>query len=138
MPQALDTVSNSGLQPAMWPEDARWTAARLGPSLTLAAGTFLGKKTADGFLYAYIDGNADGTQTAVAILKHNVKTDAAGRVFLISGATAAVETETIKSQQTAAVFVSGTFDPADLVGSDAAGLTDFKATTLFNGLVRIP
>lgn len=138
MPQALDTISNAGLQPAMFPETALMTAARLAPSLTLAAGTVLGKVTASGFLAAYNDANVDGTQVAVAILKHDVKTDANGRVFLVSGTTAAVETDTIKSQQTAAVFICGTFDPADVIGEDAAALTDFGAKTLFNGLIRIP
>jgi hypothetical protein len=138
MPQALDTISMLGLQPAQFPEDARWTAGRFAPSLTLAAGTLLGKITASGLLAAYADANSDGTQTAVGILKFPIKTDANSRVFFITGSTAAVETDTVHSQNTAPYFISGVFDPADLTGSDAAGLTDLKASTLPSGFIRVP
>jgi hypothetical protein len=138
MPQALDTISMFGLQPAQFPEDARWTAGRFAPNQTLAAGTLLGKITASGLLSAYVDANADGTQTAVGILKFPIKTDANSRVFFITGATAAVETDTIHSHNTAPYFVSGVFDPADLTGSDAAGLVDLKASTMPSGFIRIP
>lgn len=138
MPQTLDSITPGGIQPAMDPHDARWSAVRVAPSLTLAAGTVLGKKTADGLMYAYVTGAADGTDVAAGILKHDIKTDANGRVFLISGSTAAVETETIKSQQTAVMYYAGTFDPADVLLEDAAALTDWGARTLWNGFIRLP
>lgn len=138
MPQTLDTSIDAGLQPAMWPEDARWTAVRLVASTTYAAGTVLGKVTASGLMAAYNNALSTGVETAVGILKHDVKTDANGRVFFVSGSTAAVETETIKSQQTAPMYICGTFDPADIVGEDAPALVDLGARTLHNGLIRIP
>jgi hypothetical protein len=138
MPQTLDTISNARLQPAMWPEDARWTAARFTTSVTIARGTVLGKITATGVLAAYANANSDGTETAVAIAMYDMKTDANGRVYFVSGSTAAVETAEVKSFLTAPVYIAGTFDAADLTGEDANALTDFKASTLFNGLIRIP
>jgi hypothetical protein len=138
MPQALDTISMLGLQPAQYPEDARWTAGRFAPSLTLAAGTFVGKITASGLLKNYDNAAVDGSDVAVGILKFPIKTDANSRVFFITGATAAVETDTIHSQNTAPYFISGVFDPADLTGSDAPGLVDLKASTLPSGFIRIP
>lgn len=133
----LATYDNAGLQPAMFPEDARTIAGVLGPSQTnLAAGTVLGKKTSDGKLYPYNNGASDGTETAVGILRDRVSTDANGKVYPADNATAS--TANVPQGETAAVYVAGTFDTNDLTGWDANAATDLNALTLFSDLVRIP
>jgi hypothetical protein len=131
----LEQYANSKLTPVQDPQDARWTAGVFGPSLTLAAGTVLGKKTADGKLYAYVDANADGTQTAVGYLMYAINTDASGQAYLGGSATASSLNPPFT---TAPYFYAGTFDPADLTGNDAAANTDLKVTTLQpSGYLRI-
>lgn len=135
MPTTLSTLNASKLEPAEFPQDARIDAAQLGPSLTLAAGTVLGKKTSNNKLYAYLDSATDGTQTAVAILVYAVVTDASGNHFLGTNATAS---EWNLPHKDTSIYVAGTFRTTDLAGYDAAAGTDFHARVLPSAFIRIP
>ena len=135
MPVTLESWNPAKLEPKSFPQDARIDAAMLGPSLTLAKGTVLGKKTADDKLYAYATGAADGTETAVAILVHDVKTDANGKHYL---GTDAVASSINVPKDTIAVYVAGVFDTDELTGYDAAALADMNGRLLPSGFIRIP
>ena len=135
MPVTLETWNAAKLEPASFPQDARVDAAKLAPSLTLARGTVLGKITATGRLAAYNNANANGTETAVAILVHDVATDASGNHYLGSSATAS---STNLPRQDTSIYVAGVFDTTELTGWDANAATDFQARTLPSGYVRIP
>jgi hypothetical protein len=137
MPQTLEQISIDQLQPKQFPEDVRTTpTGKFGNSLTLAKGTLLGKKTADGKLYAYNNANADGTETAVAILPCPVATDASGNIYL---GDSAVPNSLNPAVKTVPVIIGGgVWDTSDLTGYDAAALADLGGRTLFNGLIRLP
>lgn len=135
MPTTLETFNPAKLEPVTFPEDARIDAAMLGASLTLAKGTLLGKRTSDSKLYAYDDTKTDGTQTAVAILVHDVKTDASGNHYL--GTNAVASTTNLPHRDTS-VYVAGCFDTTELTGYDAAAKADFGARLLPSGWLRIP
>ena len=136
MPETLQTYDLSNiLQPAQFPEDARRAAGKFGASLTLAKGTVLAKKSADGKLYAYDDATT-AVSTAVGILEYSIKTDASGNVYFST--TSAVAGTDNPPHQEASFFEAGTFLATDLTGWDAAAATDLKARTLANGYYRIP
>jgi hypothetical protein len=118
-----------------FPKDARLLDGIFGASLTLAKGTVLGRKTADGKLYAYASGNADGTQTAIGILKYDIKTDASGNVFF---GDSAVLSASNPANASAPYYIAGTFSTADLTGWDATAATAMKASTIATNIVRIP
>ena len=134
MPTTLEVYSNDRLTPAQYPEDARKTAGKLGVSLTLAAGTVLGKRTSNGLLYAYNDALTDGTNVAVGILEYATKTDSSGNAFFGDSTTAS---SLNVPHQTVPYFVSGTFDTADLTGYDAAALADLNGRVLASGFIKI-
>lgn len=135
MPTTLNSWNADKLEPAMYPQDARTIAAKLGASLELDKGTVLGKRTSDGLLYPYDDGNTDGTETAVAILVYDVATDASGNHYL---GDSAVPNPSNLPLADVPVYIAGYFDPDDLTGGDSNGYTDLGAKTLPNGLIRIP
>lgn len=135
MPVTLETYNAAKLEPAEYPHDARIDAAQFGPSLTIAKGTVLGKKTADSKLYAYNDALSDGTEVAVAISVYDVKTDASGNHYL---GTDAVPSGFNLPHKDASIYIAGVFRTADLTGWNAAALADFKARTLPSGFIRIP
>lgn len=123
MPQSLETYSGLRLLPVI-PDYTLTQAVRFGPSLTIARGTVMGKKTSDGKLYAYNDAQTDGTQVAVALSIYDVKTDSAGNHFLsTTDATASSLNPPLNSVP---VYTGGVFDTTELVGWDAAANTDFK------------
>jgi hypothetical protein len=128
-------ASTNMLQPKQRPEDARQDAGAFAPNLTLAKGTLIGKRTADGLLYAYITSATGGEQTAIGILMYTIKTNASGQVFF-SDSTGASVLNT--PHQTAPYWQSGIFDTADLTGYDAAGLADMGGRVLANGFILIP
>lgn len=121
MPQTVHTFTGNCVQPAMNPDLARTVSVKLGNSLTLAAGTVLGRKASDNKWYAYNNANSDGTEVARGILQYPVATDANGLHFI--GATSAVS-EHGQSELTAPAYISGAFNVADLTGLDAAGVAD--------------
>lgn len=118
---ALDTYNNTFVQPAINPEEALASVINVNfaPSLTLAAGTLLGKITATGKYAAYDNGAATGVETAVPMITmYAVTTDANGDVtnFSTFGGTS----------ESAPVYTGGYFRSEDLTGLNAAGLTDIK------------
>ena len=121
MPTTVHTFNGTVLQPAMSPDLARTINVKLGNSLTLAAGTVLGRKASDNKWYAYSDAASDGTQVARAILQFPVATDSSGNHFI--GATSAVG-EHAQSELSAPAYYLGDFNVADLTGLDAAGVAD--------------
>lgn len=135
MPTTMDVYSNAKLEPVEFPQDARIDAARLGASLTLAAGTVLGKKTSDSKLYAYNNSNSDGTEVAVAILVYATATDASGNHYFGGVSTASPVN---LPHNDCSVYVAGAFDTSELTGWDTAAATDFHARALPSGYVRIP
>lgn len=135
MPTQIDTYNASKLEPALYPEDARIDAMAIAPSLTLVAGTVLGKITATSKGAAYNNALSTGVETAVAILVYDTATDASGNVYLGGSA---VPSALNLPHATAPVYVAGVFDTADLTGWDANAKTDFGGRTLPSGYVRIP
>lgn len=115
------TFTNQKLDPIIWPDEARTLAARFGNSLTLAKGTVLGIKTADKKCYAYNDALADGTEVAKLILAYDIKTDANGKVSVISGSDVPMWSET---DLAAPVYGKGAFRRGDLIGLDANAIID--------------
>ncbi|HEU4752570.1 MAG TPA: head decoration protein [Armatimonadota bacterium] len=136
---AITTWTNLKLEPAIHPEDVRTIAVKLGASLSLARGTVLAQKTADSKWYAYNNANADGTETARAILPYDVQTDASGNVTYSSTASQAGG-EHGQKDTSVPVYVKGTFKTADLTGLDAAGVTDLGrliSGTLADGILQL-
>lgn len=133
MPTQLESYNDDKLEPVMAPELAKIDAATLGPSLTLAKGTVLGRKTVDGLLYAYVGANVDGTGTAVAILIHDVATDAGGKHYFSDSA---VASRMNLPKENTAVYYAGVFDTVDLTGYDAAALVDLNGRVLHNGYIK--
>lgn len=134
MPVTLDTHIATKLEPAEYPQDARLDAAQLAPSLTLAAGTVLGKITATNKLAAYNDSATNGTQTAVAILVYATRTDADGNHYYGSTSTASRDNLPHKD---CSIYTAGVFRTTDLTGYDAAAGADLQVRTLPSGFVRL-
>jgi hypothetical protein len=118
------TYTNARLQPAQYPHLAQHNAGVFGPSLTIVAGQALGKKTADGKLYAYADANSF----------YSFVTDANGQAF-IGGSTTPGEDN--PPQTTMPYYWAGVFDTADLTGHDAAALADLKGFVMPSGFIKI-
>lgn len=137
MPTQIETFAPDNLlQPVKWPQDARQDSAGFAPNLTLAKGTVLGKITTGGKLKAYASGNADGSQTAVAILAVSIKTDANGKVYFSTDTNSA--SYTAVPQNEAPIWVAGTFDTAELTGYDATAKTGLGGRITHDGYLRIP
>ena len=109
------------------PDDAKTISIKLGNSLTLAAGTVLGRKASDDKWYAYNDANSDGTQVARAILQYDIATDSSGNAFF--GTAAASELG--ESSLTVPAYITGDFLVSELTGLDAAGLADLFGRLVF-------
>lgn len=135
MPVTLQTYNAAKCEPAEYPHDARIDAAMLGPSLTLAAGTVLAKKTSDNKLYAYSTSLTDGRGVAVAILVYATATDSDGNHYLGASAT---PSESNLPHRDCSIYVAGVFRTTDLTGWDSDAATDLHARTLPSGFVRIP
>ena len=105
---------------------------KLKASTTFAKGTVLGEITASPGTYAaYATGNVDGTETAKCVLPRQVTTDAAGLIY--EGAQASNE-EIGYAQLTTPAWFGGVFKTQDLVGLDAAGVTDLGGKVIFGDL----
>lgn len=79
----------------------------------LAAGTVLGMKTSDKKYYAYNDANANGTETARGVLRRAVDTGL---------------TVNVANDQVSNIVIAGILKYGQIVGADAAALTDLGAT----------
>lgn len=83
---------------------------------SLESGTVVGRVTASGKYKAYADGNVDGSEVAVGVLRHHIEVDAAG--------------DTLGE----IIFGQADLKLDQLVGLDAAAITDLdgKSDTVRN------
>lgn len=123
----IHTFTEQKLLPFQNPDDAKTVTVVLGNSLTLAAGTVLGRKTSDNKWYAYSNAASDGTEVARAILQYAIATSADGKHY-IGGAAAS---EHGQYELHAIAYINGDFAVADLTGLDANGLADMQGFLLF-------
>lgn len=137
----IHTFTGQKLEPAMNPDLARTISIKLAASLTLAAGTVLGRVTSGNLWKAYADGNSDGSEVARAILVYPVATDADGKHYIGTSATS----EHGQYETSVPAYISGDFYDADLTGLDAAGLADMMGRIILgddladaNAVVHIP
>lgn len=137
----IHTFAGEKLEPAMNPDLARTISVKLIASVTLAAGTVLGRVTASNLWKAYADGNSDGSQTARAILVYPVATDADGKHYIGAAATS----EHGQYETSVPAYICGDFYDADLTGLDANGLADMYGRIILgddlsdaNAVVHIP
>jgi hypothetical protein len=135
---AAVTWSAKKLEPLNYPDNAERQPVKLAASLTLAAGTILGRVASTDLWGAYADTTT--TDPARAILGVDTATDASGNHFY--GAQASSEYGEAHLHTWA--FVSGTFKVSDLTGLDAGAVTDLKAALIFgdtiadgNAVIRI-
>lgn len=140
------------LVPASTPWLCKVTAGKMGPNLTVQAGTILGLQTSTGYLLPYSSANTDGTQNPCAIAGYSFVTDngqynSQGVPFayfvLGSGtsgsglAAAAAPSYRTPPQSTIPIYTGGTFWPKDLIGFDANAQTKMLGKTNPNGSVSI-
>jgi hypothetical protein len=123
----IHTFTEQKLLPYQNPDDAKTVTVVLGNSLTLAAGTVLGRKTSDNKWYAYSNAASDGTEVARAILQYAIATDGSGNHFIGAAAVA----EHGQFEKHAIAYMKGDFAVADLTGLDTAGLADMQGFLLF-------
>lgn len=124
-----NTFTGIGLIPAVPPSTypAPVIHVAFKPSITIAAGTLLGKVTATGKYAAYNNANSDGTETAVPLVTvYAITTDASGNVTSLD--------ERGIAQPTGPVYTGGMFRSEDLTGFDAAGMTDIKGVIVTGNL----
>lgn len=74
-------------------------------------------KQAGGYWKAYNDGNSDGSEVARRILKDATITNPDGTVKTVNG-------ETLNGSISAVSYIAGTFLTSELIGLDAAAVTD--------------
>jgi head decoration protein D len=134
MPINTLTFTAQKLEPFNYPEHAEKAPIKLAPSLTLTKGTVLGRITASDLWAAYNNALATGVEVARAILMYDVVTDAQGNHFY--GAQASSEHGEAHSH--APAYISGNFRAADLVGLDAAAVTDFAARLIYGDTIADP
>ena len=133
---AANTYGVSPITPFYCANGALMIQAAFGASLTIAKGTILGELTATpGEFKAYATGNADGSETAKAILPWDITTDGSKNIT-VGGAEFGVTYKSIP------VYVSGQFKTSELTGLDAAGIVDFGghllSGTVSAGIVVLP
>jgi hypothetical protein len=137
MPTApINTYGAQPITPFYNANGALMIEAAFGASLTLAKGTVIGELTATpGEFKAYATGNADGSETAKAILPWDITTDGSKNITIGGG-------EFGVTYKTIPVYVSGYFKTTELTGLDAAGMADFAghlvSGVLSNGILCIP
>lgn len=127
MLSTLTNYANNRLTPALYPEDARWTAVAFEPSLTLARGTVVAPKGTNQTFLAY-DGATN--TAALGFLMYDIRTDVNGKVYM-GGSTNAAEVNNIP-QETAPVYTAGTFDTTELTGLDATSRANLNGRLLGN------
>lgn len=134
---AAATFSVNAIQP-YFPQSGREMEVHFVSSVgALVAGTVLGQVTASGLWNAYNNGNANGTEVAKAILKHDVFVDANGKVTF--GAQAGGDSNGVLHESAPAYF-EGEFRTTELTGLDAAGITDLGrliSGVLADGILKV-
>jgi hypothetical protein len=130
MPVTAITAALNMLQPVQRPEDARQDACKFKASITLIAGQSVGIKTSTGLAEAMVPGASDGTQNFVGFSMYDFTTDSSGKV-LFNGTTA----NWINSANTAPIWVTGIFDPADVKtkATPVAEVDTFTPATVTTG-----
>lgn len=126
------TYTIAKVLPHSRPDLADERPVKLSPSVTYPRGTVLGWKAATDTWEAYVDAGA--MDPARCILAYDVAVDASGRHF-IGGATVSEQGESLL--HTSAYF-GGRFLASDLVGLDAAGLVDLKASIMYGDNLADP
>ncbi len=111
MPTTIEINALNMLQPAQRPEFAMQDAIRLAASLTILKGQALSVTTATGLGGVLVPGGSGGAQNFVGFSMYDVMTDASQNVYFGDSATASWRNT---GQQTAPIWISGIFDPADL------------------------
>lgn len=139
---ALFTYTGDYLTPYLGggDEQPRTLVVKLKASTVYAKGTVLGEITASPGTFApYADANADGTQTARAILPYACATDASGDITLGSASGGDDRQHTLP---TVPVYVGAAeFHTTDLTGLDAAAVADLGRLvqgTVADGILRLP
>jgi hypothetical protein len=132
MSLVTQNYTGTKLQPFMDPEEALVDSVPFGNSLTVAQGTVVAVKTADGKWYAYANGNADGTEVARGIAVYAFTTDGSGKVTIASDKSVVYDG--------APVYLAGTFRTTELTGLDAPGVVDLGRIVegqLADGVLRV-
>lgn len=91
-----------------------------------------------GTFTTYNNGNSDGSQTAAAILQYDCASDSSGLVTLGTASTGGPYGQKYRAVP---AFFRGTFRTSELVGLDAAAVTDLGRLiegTLSAGILRMP
>ena len=139
MPTTPTTLyTRAGLSP-VYPTKAAELPFAIPVSTTLLKGTVVGEVTATlGTVKAYASGNVDGTQNPIGVIAYDVISDAAGLIYFGT----AVGGQYGEYALTVPVFLSGYYKTAELVGLDAAALTNaknwsLKSGTLADGVLQI-
>lgn len=134
-PQHTFSAANR-LDPIFNPAGEHVIHVALAASATYARGTVLGEVTATPGTYKpYANANSDGSQTAKAVLKYGCSTDASGNITILG--------EHGITHKSAPAYMpgSGYFKTAELVGMDAAAVTDLGASLvagdLTSGIIKL-
>src|SRR5262245_17001421 len=117
---AINRFNNQGLQPYWDAKGSKRINVKFNNSLTLAKGTCVAYLTAAGNKWvAYNNANSDGSEVMRGVLEFDVTVDSSGNHTVAGG-------EQGETYQGAPVFISGYLKTSELVGLDAAGVTDVR------------
>ncbi len=123
-----ETYTVTCLQPHMDPGDARTIDVEFEASLTLAAGTLLGRVTATGRHKAYTTAAVDGSGVWEGlILQWPITTDASRNVSIQGD-------DNASTSKTAPAFWKGAFKCSDLTGLDTDAVADANARVILGSV----
>lgn len=137
---AVHTWNGQKLEPYLNPEDTQTINVKFvaGTGL-LAKGQLVGRVTASGLYAAYNNGAATGVETAVGALVYDINVGADGKVTYTTTSGQVGDLNGV-THEAAPIYTAGTFRTTDLVGLDAAAVTDLGrivAGTLADGILRM-
>lgn len=128
MPTNILTFTNTRLQPALYPDDARTSNGKYGANLTIPSGCVIGRKTSDGLLYPTISINAIQTATAnVAATGGTFTIKVLNSSGVYATTTALAYNASIATIQTALDVASGVAN--GIVASSAGSAAPFSTPT---------
>lgn len=137
---ATKTYTTQGLSPVIHPEDTRQISVGFkAAAANIAKGTVLGQVTATGLWSAYANANVDGTETARGLAVYDMQIDASGKITL-SGTASQSGGEQGEKFSEAPVVIAGYYATTDLVGLDAAAITELGKLVegaLADGILRL-
>jgi hypothetical protein len=137
MPTApSDTFTGAKVIPYYRADKAQAQSFKFPNSTTVVGGTLVGEITATpGSVKPYASANTDGSQVPIGVCMYDVTVDAAGNHTWGGGTWG-------EQYESAPVYTVGQFLTTDLVGLDAAALTNGKWRllhgTVASGVVEIP